>query len=204
MTWVRWPAATIVAYALAAVTSVALLNLARPLGGVLSGVIFIALFGAEFGAVVAIVQYLGLARRANATRWVVFSALGGAAGYVLAALVGEALAAVISPTGSIVVGGGAIQDLSGAALGVCIGLAQSRALGLGRWWVVATAVGLFLGQGTAAAVLELLEVAFLKGNLIPSFGAILGLFTGIAQAVVWWRVSAASRSASAAAGPSRR
>ncbi|HYK96890.1 MAG TPA: hypothetical protein VEU77_00725 [Candidatus Acidoferrales bacterium] len=191
MTALRWLALTIVAYAAGASLAVAAMNaVARPMGPLGAGGPFIFLFGAIVGVAVGAVQYLGLWRRVALAAWLGASALGAAIGYVLAAVVGEQLGNVISPTGNIVVGGGTIQDLSGLVLGLAIGVAQWRVLrgplGVGRWWIVATAIGVSLGYGTAAAVLELLEVDLLKVNLIPSYGAIVGLGAGIAQVIVLW------------------
>jgi hypothetical protein len=67
-------------------------------------------------------------------------------------------------------------------------LVLRRLVDVGRWWIAASAVGAGLGYASAAAVLELLEVPVLKAALIPSFGAIVGLFTGAAQGVTLWRV----------------
>ena len=53
-------------------------------------------------------------------------------------------------------------------------------------WLLTSAVGGALGYGVAAAVLELFEVPILKTNLVPSFGAILGLFVGVSQGLVVW------------------
>ena len=185
----RWIVLTVIAYAGGATVSVAAMNAAaRPLGAFAGGAAFIFLFGAVVGVAVGAVQYLGLWRRVGLAAWLGASALGAGVGYVLAAVVGEQLGNVISPTGNIVVGGGTIQDLSGLVLGLAIGAAQWRVLrgplGIGRWWIFATAIGVSLGYGTAAAVLELLEVDLLKVNLIPSYGGIVGLGAGIAQAIV--------------------
>ena len=189
MTALRWLAFTIVAYAAGASLAVAAMNaFARPMGPLGGGGPFIFLFGAVVGIAVGSVQYLGLWRRVALAAWLGASALGAAVGYVLVAIVGEQLGRVISPTGNIVIGGGTIQDVSGLVLGLAIGVAQWRVLrgplGMGRWWIVATAIGVSLGYGTAAAVLELLEVDVLKVNLIPSYGGIVGLGAGIAQAIV--------------------
>jgi hypothetical protein len=89
-----------------------------------------------------------------------------------------------------------IEILSGACLGLAIGIAQwrvTRRFGIGASWVVATAVGVGLFYGAAAAVLELLEVPLLKVNLIPSYGAILGLGAAIGQGVALLRQRAATR-----------
>jgi hypothetical protein len=189
MNALRWLVLTIVAYAAGATLSVATMNaVARPIGPLFGGGVFILVFGAIVGVAVGAVQYLGIWRRVALAAWLAASALGAGIGYVLAAIVGEQLASVISPTGNIVVGGGTIQDVSGLVLGLAIGVAQWRVLrgplGMGRWWIVATAIGVSLGYGSAAAVLELLEVDVLKLNLIPSYGGIVGLGAGIAQAIV--------------------
>ena len=95
----------------------------------------------------------------------------------------------IDPQVNLVVGEGTIENLAGAVLGVATGLAQwsvLRRLGILprlRWWLLATAFGLGLGYGSAEAVLELFEVTILKANLVPVFGAIVGLFLGVAQAI---------------------
>ena len=46
-----------------------------------------------------------------------------------------------------------------------------------------TAIGGALGYGIAAVLLELVDVAPLRAALVPSFGAILGAFIGVAQAL---------------------
>ena len=189
MSWLRWTALTTVGYALGATVGVGLLNaFARPFGLVAGGIPFILVFGCVFGAAVAVPQVLGAPRVvAHPVPWILLSALGSAAGFALAALVGERLGDALSPTGNIIIAGGAIQGLSGATLGLAMGVAQSRAgraPGLAGRWILATVIGTGLGYGAAAAVLELLEVEILRANLIPSFGAIVGALTGLAQAAV--------------------
>jgi hypothetical protein len=179
-----------VGYALGATVSVALLGaIARPLGQIAGGMLFILAFGCVFGVAIAIPLLLGAPRGAvRPGEWLLFTAVGASVGWALAALVGERLADVVSPTGNIIVGGGTIEILSGATLGLMIGVAQSRvldrSLGIARWWIVASTVGTGLGYGAAAAVLELLDVPILRANLIPSFGAIVGLCVGVAQGLV--------------------
>jgi hypothetical protein len=47
-------------------------------------------------------------------------------------------------------------------------------------------VGAALGYGVAPAALELFDVPVLKASLVPSFGATLGLFVGVAQGLGAW------------------
>jgi len=177
---------TIVAYALGVTIATKVLGaIPPPFGAVLGGMAAIALFGVVFGAAVGVVQLVALrgAGRVRSGPWTVTTMLGGAVGFMAAALVGETLGDLISPTGSIVIGGGTIEITSGAVLGLAIGVAQSS-IARRRAWILASAVGAGLGYGAATAALELLEVPVLKANLIPAFGAILGLFIGLAQGVV--------------------
>ncbi len=212
-----WIGATTVAYALGTTLGVNVVGAtARPIAPVLGGMVFVAVFGAVIGIGVGAVQFAALPRGAVSLRaWMLASVLGASAGFVVAAPVGEVLGNLISPTGSIVIGGGTIEITSGAIVGLGIGLAQSRVLRAfvptSRWWVVACVVGTGLGYGAAAAILELLEVPILKMNLIPAFGAIVevpilkmnlipafgaivGLGAGIAQAAVQQATSAYSNS----------
>jgi len=186
----RWTTLSVVGYALAATISVALLGvIARPLGPIAGGMVFILAFGCVFGVTIAIPAILGappgVVRRRE---WILLSAIGASIGFALAAFAGERLGDVVSPTGNIIIGGATIQILSGATLGLTIGVAQSRALdrslGIGRRWILATIVGTGLGYGAATGVLELLDVEILRANLIPSFGAIVGLSVGVAQGFV--------------------
>jgi len=169
----------------------------RPLGAVLGGLIFIALFGAVIGIGIGIAQLPALPRAVPRRAWLVGSAIGASIGFVLASVVGEQLGNLVSPTGNIVIGGGAIQITSGAMLGLGLGVAQwrllRRPLAIGRAWLVASVIGTGLGYGAAAAILELLEVPILKMNLIPAFGAIVGILTGIAQGAVLAMVGASTR-----------
>jgi hypothetical protein len=160
----------------------------RPLSPLLGGLVYVALYGAAIGCVAGIVQLAVMPR--GAARWYVWplaNIIGFSAGYVLASLVGETLGNAIDPGVNVVVGEGTIEDMSGAVLGLAIGLAQWRVLRdvlpSFKWWLVATAVGAALGYGSAAAVLELFDVTVLKANLVPAFGAIVGLFVGVAQAI---------------------
>jgi hypothetical protein len=188
--WLRWTALSAVGYALGTTVSVGLLgSIARPLGQIAGGMLFLLAFGWVFGVAIAIPPLLGSPRGAvRRGEWIAFTTVGASIGFALAAVVGERLADVVSPTGSIIVGGGTIQILSGATLGLATGVAQSRALdrslGIGRWWILASTAGTGLGYGAAAGVLELLDVRILHENLIPSFGAIVGLLVGMTQGLV--------------------
>lgn len=185
-----WIAATTVAYALGTTLGVTLTGAtARPLALVLGGMVFVAVFGAVIGIGVGAMQFPALPRGATSLRsWMLATVLGASAGFVVAAPVGEALGNLISPTGNIVIGGGTIQITSGAIVGLGIGFAQSLVLRTlvqsARWWVIASMLGTGLGYGAATAILELLEVPILKTNLIPAFGAIVGIFVGLAQRLV--------------------
>jgi hypothetical protein len=195
--WAVWVGATTVAYAVGTTLSVTLVGATvRPIGSVLGGMVFVAIFGAVIGIGVGAVQFPALPRGTVSLRaWMLATVLGASAGFVLAAPVGEVLGNLISPTGNIVIGGGTIQISSGAIVGLAIGLAQLRVLRKlvpsTRRWIVASMVGTGLGYGAAAAILELLEVPLLKVNLIPAFGAIIGMFAGLAQAAVLWSRRAA-------------
>ena len=182
-----WFAATVVGYSLGMGVSVALVGaIARPLSPVLDGLLYVALFGAIIGLGVGLAQMFALPRRAvTPVAWIAASLIGAAAGFALASLVGEILGNVIPYTAGLIIGGGTIQGITGAMVGLGIGSAQRRVVPtLGPWWLLATVVGVALGYAAAAGALEFLEVPILKLNLPASFGAFVGIFAGIAQAVV--------------------
>jgi hypothetical protein len=188
-TRVTWAVAAAVGLAAGATaSSFVVAAFGRPLSPLLGGLVYVALYGAVIGCVAGIVQLAVIPR--GAARWYPWplaNIIGFSAGYVLASLVGEALGNAIDPGVNVVVGEGTIEVTAGATLGLAIGIAQWRSLrhvlpSL-TWWLVATAVGVGLGYGSAAALLELFDVAFLKANLVPAFGAIVGLFVGVAQAI---------------------
>jgi hypothetical protein len=185
-----WIGATTLAYALGTTLGVTLVGAtARPIAPILTGMVFVAVFGAVIGIGVGAVQFAALPRgTVSLSAWMGASVLGASAGFVVAAPVGEALGNLVSPTGNIVIGGAIIQISSGAIVGLGIGVAQSRVLRTfiqtSGWWAVACVVGVGLGYGAATATLELLDVPILKVNLIPAFGAIVGILVGLAQAAV--------------------
>lgn len=184
---IAWIVATIVAYSLGVTISTWLVGAtARPLSGMLGGILFVLLSGAVIGVGVSVVQLLAIPRAAVPWRpWITSTVAGGALGLAIASIVGEALANFIDPSVNLVLGEGTIQCTSGAIVGLGIGAAQWRVLRTvvpnGRPWLVTSAVGGALGYGIAAVVLELIEVAPLRAALVPSFGAILGAFIGVAQ-----------------------
>jgi hypothetical protein len=185
-----WFVATVVGYALGMGVSVALVGtIARPLSPVLGGMLYVALFGAIIGLGVGLAQMFALPRRAvTAVAWIAATVVGAAAGFALAALVGEILGNVIPYTAGLIIGGGTIQGITGAMVGLGIGSAQRRVVpALGPRWVLATVVGVALGYAAAAGALEFLEVPILKLNLPASFGAFVGIFAGIAQSIVMRR-----------------
>jgi hypothetical protein len=184
---VAWIAATVIGYALGMGASVVLLAaIARPLSLVLGGMLYVALFGAIIGLGIGLAQFLALPRRAvTLGAWIAASLIGAAAGFALASLVGEILGNLIPYTAGLIIGGGTIQGITGAMVGLGIGSAQ-RLVGptLGPRWLLATVVGVALGYAAAAGALEFLEVPVLKVNLPASFGALVGIFAGTAQVVV--------------------
>lgn len=192
----RWFGATALGYALAVTASSLLVGAtSRALSPILAGIPVVLYFGAVIGLVLGATQLLALPRGAvRWAAWLVATVVGVAAGYVVASVVGEILGNAIDPLVNVIVGEGTIEDLSGAVIGIALGVAQWRVLRPslpdGRWWIVATAIAAGLGYGTASALLEVFEIPFLKLNLVPSFGAILGIFIGVAQALV---LRAASR-----------
>ena len=187
-----WIAATTVGCALGLTLSSVLAGAtARPLSPVLGGIGVVLLYGAVVGAVIGIMQLLVIPRDLIPWHlWVPVTLIGGAVGFALAAVVGEVLGNVIDPMLSVVIGEGTIETSSGAILGLAIGAGQWRVLrrraSVGRGWLVMCAIGGGLGYGAATAVLELFDVPILKTNLLPSFGAILGICIGTAQAPVLW------------------
>jgi hypothetical protein len=189
-TRIGWIGATTVGYAIGMTLSTLLVGAtARPLSPVFGGIVVVLAYGAIIGIVIGGAQFFALPR-ARSRGWIVATALGAAVGFALAAVVGEALGNLIDPALNVVFGEGIIEMTSGAIVGLAIGVAQWLALGRllpeRRGWLVTSAVGGALGYGIAAAVLELFDVPVLKANLVPSFGAILGLFVGVAQGLGAW------------------
>lgn len=188
--WVGiWIVTTVVGYAAALGVATLVMGVpGRPLAGLLGGAIYLAVYGAIAGIVLSLVLLVALRGRGIVpATWVVATAGSLAIAFPLMASVGELLGDAIDPRFSLVIGEGTIQDVSGATLGLLLGLAQwlvLRRLGLGRTsWLVASALGAAIGYGVAAAALELFEIEILRANLVPSFGLIVGLFLGVAQAV---------------------
>lgn len=187
---IRWAVATTIGWSLGFVVASALTAaVAHPLSPLLAGLVFVAFYGAVIGVVVALAQWLALPRGAAKWHRVVLATVAGMAGGLVAtALVGEALGNLIDPQLNVIVGEGVIEDVSGALLGVGVGLAQWLALRdvlpRGRSWIVASAIGAGLAYGIGSALLEVFELPLLKTNLVLTFGATLGLFVGIAQALV--------------------
>lgn len=192
-----WAVATMLGLAVGATLSSLLVGaIGRPLSPLLDGLLSVALYGAVIGLVSGAVQLAVIPRAA--VRWPVWigaNVAGVAFGYVLVAIVGETLGNAVDPRANLILGEGAIEDTSGAVLGLAMGYAQWRALRGHlprlRWWLVATAAGAAIGYGTAAAALELFEIAVLRANVVPSYVGILGLFIGVAQAVALMRTSRA-------------
>ncbi len=191
--WVTWIPVTIVAYAVGVAVSTWLVGAtARPLSGILGGILFVAVYGAVIGLGVSVVQIAAIRRDVPWRAWVTSTVVGGAVGLALASAVGETLANAIDPGVNLILSEGTIQCGSGAIVGLAIGMAQWRVLRPvvpnGRRWIVLTAIGGALGYGIAAVVLELIDVAPLRATLVPSFGAILGAFVGVAQGLALrWR-----------------
>ena len=189
-TWIGWTAATTVGLSLGTTVSTLVVGAtARPLSPLLGGIIFVLSYGVLIGIVIGLAQCLAIPRRAARwNMWILATPLGAGAGYALASVVGEILGNTIDPSLNVVIGEGAIETASGAVVGLGIGFAQwlvlRRGLSHGRWWIVASVVGGALGYGAAAAALELFDLPVLKANLVPSFGAILGLFVGVSQGLV--------------------
>jgi len=188
-TRIAWALATAVGVAAGGtVSSFVVTVVGRPLSPLLGGLVNVLLYGALVGSVTGVVQLAVLPRGASRWyAWLLASVIGFGAGYLVASLVGEALGNAIDPKLNLVVGEGTIEDTAGAVLGLAVGLMQWRVLRRVvprlRWWLLASAVGVGLGYGSAAAVLELFEVAVLKTNLIPAYGGIVGVFLGVAQAI---------------------
>ena len=191
-----WTAVTLIGFAFA--TTVGTLA-AAPLGSlhaILGGMFFLIAYGAVLGAVLGLVQLTVIRRRAVWSSWIVASVLGFAVGLPVMALVGDALGKAVDPLVNLYVGEGTIQDLSGATLGLIVGVAQWLALREGlprrRGWLIGSAVGTAIGYGIAAALLEGFEIDLLRASLVLWFGATVGLFMGLAQGIVLARVGARS------------
>jgi hypothetical protein len=185
---VAWILTTAVGLSAGTTVSTYLLAPLSPLlSRALGGLPFALLYGATIGLVLAGTQYVVVRRGTVALRPFLLSmALCAAVGYALAAVLGEVLGNLISPNVSVVISEGTIEGVAGAIIGFSIGGAQwtclRERLPRRRAWMAASAIGGALGYSAAAAALELLEVPFLKAHLAPSYGAIMGLFLGAAQA----------------------
>ena len=183
-----WVVTTVLGYALALGAATLVMGVpGRALSSLLGGLVYLAVYGAVVGIVVALVQLAALRGRSIApVSWIATSALGLAVAFPVMAIVGELLGNAIDPLLPVALGEGVIQDLSGATLGIILGIAQWRVLRPllpGRVsWLIASAIGAGIGYGIAAAALELFEIEFLRANLVLSFGAMVGLFLGVAQA----------------------
>jgi hypothetical protein len=159
------------------------------LSAFLGGIPFVLVYGAVIGLGVSAVQLLAVPRRGVPWRaWLAATAAGGALGLAVASVIGETLANLIDPGVNLILSEGVIQCTSGAAVGLGIGFTQwfvlRPAIPNGRIWILMTALGGAVGYGIAAVVLEVVNVQVLRAALVPSFGAILGAFIGIAQALV--------------------
>lgn len=199
---VRWATLTTIGYMFGGVLSSALMgSVGRPLSQVAAGVLYIAVYGSLIGAAVASAQLVALGRDGSGQRsWILWSAFGGAVGYVGASVVGEILGNTIDPRLPVVVGEGMIEVGSGAVLGLAIGLAQGFAgtheMARHRRWLAATLIGTSLGYGAAAGVLEFVGGPILRANLAVTFMFILGLFVAAAQALIIARSSSSGTSPS--------
>jgi hypothetical protein len=191
-----WVVTTVLGYALALGAATLVMGVpGRALSSLLGGLVYLAVYGAVVGIVVALVQLAALRGRSIApVSWIATSALGLAAAFPVMAIVGELLGNAIDPLLPVALGEGVIQDLSGATLGIILGIAQWRVLRpllSGQVsWLIASAIGAGIGYGIAAAALELFEIEFLRANLVLSFGAMVGLLLGGAQAVALMRSGA--------------
>jgi len=191
-----WIVTTVLGYALAIGAATLVMGApARALSSLLGGLVYLAVYGAVVGIVIALVHFAALRGRAIApVSWIAASALGLAVAFPVMAVVGEQLGNAIDPLLPVALGEGVIQVLSGATLGLILGFAQWRVLRPflpGRpSWLIASAVGAGIGYGIAAAALELFEIELLRANLVLSFGAMVGLFLGAAQALALLRSGA--------------
>jgi len=183
----RWAVATAVGWIVGTLVATFVMGtVGRALSGVAAGLIYLAAYGAVIGAFVAAAQIF--AARALDRAWIARSVIGFAVGYVVAAFVGELLGNIVDPLLPLLVGEGSIEDISGATLGIAIGLAQLVLVvsvsDRRRGWVVATAVGPGLGYGSAAGLIDFVGGPVLKASVPATFALILGLFVGVAQALV--------------------
>jgi len=191
-----WVVTTVLGYALAIGAATLVMGApARVLSSLLGGLAYLAVYGVVVGIVVGFVHLPALRGRAIApVSWLAASALGLAVAFPVMAVVGELLGNAIDPLLPVALGEGVIQVVSGATLGLVLGFAQWRVLRpflSGRAsWLIASAVGAGIGYGIAAAALELFDIDFLRANLVLSFGAMVGLFLGGAQALALSRSGA--------------
>jgi len=188
--WIPWIGASVVAYSLGVGFSTWLVGAtARPLSGFLGGILFVLLYGGVIGLGASLVQLVAIRRGVVPWRiWLAATAAGGALGLAVASVVGETLANLIDPGVNLILSEGVIQCTSGGAVGLGIGFAQwlvlRPAIPNGRIWILMTVLGGAVGYGIAAVVLEVVDVQVLRAAIVPSFGAILGAFIGVAQGLV--------------------
>jgi hypothetical protein len=150
--WPRWVLLTAVGYASGMGLSEVLYSITgAELGGILAGVLNVALYGAIVGAASGTFQSFLLRERIpRSYLWMVASAAGGAAGFVLGTLGAEAAGKILG--GGLP--GSAMEVLDqlvfGALCGAAIGGAQWTLLreraDVARRWVAANIAGLMVGS----------------------------------------------------------
>lgn len=188
--WIGWIGAMIVGYAVGFPLSTLCMGaIARPLSILFGGILYVMLFGAVIGIALGAILFIAIPRGiVRLLPWLVATVFGAAIGFAVAALVGEVMGNMISPAANTVVGEAIIEGASGAGIGLAIGSLQwlvlRRLVPNKGMWIVASLIGGALGYASALGILEVLEVPILRANLIPSYGAILGLFIGVAQGLV--------------------
>lgn len=181
--WPSWVLFTTAGYAIGmGLESVLYGGPGTVLGGVAAGAAGTAVYGAVVGGVSGTLQALLLRRRLERAReWVLVSAAGGAAGFVLGAAAGEIASNAIGLRLNVYLAGAIIQIVFGACSGVGIGLAQwlliRRRVANTGTWVPANIVGLVFGFSIPVGVMQLIDLPVLG----IWFGFAGGLLLGLTQ-----------------------
>jgi len=167
------------------------------------GIAGLAVFGAMFGAIGGVMQWLVLRRHVAQTGgWVVATAVG----YTLAGITTALIFRLFMNTSAALVGIVAFGAVAGVVGGIMQWLVLRRNVARAGWWVLASILGLVVGMGVGAPVAMALGQA---GHVIEStvvfgilFGAGVGAIPG--AALVWLlRQSESGSSAGTAAQGAR-
>ena len=190
--WIKWIGATTTGYAVGMTLSTYWVSSAmRPLGPILAGIFNVLIYGAVIGISLGLFQFVVTPRGLLPFRsWILATLAGAAIGFAAASVVCEALGNSMDLTKNNVLGQGAVTATAGVIIGLAIGLGQwlelRRRLPRIKGWIMASSLGTMLGTVMAAVLLGLLELPLLKDMPSLSVGAIMGIFAGIFQGLVFW------------------